>query len=151
MSRSYFQPKIKRHEDIQDVVCVKNGNNIFLNLTIPHKPGAVPSAPSNAEFFQVRREGLLNGPASNYSLSVVRFTIPTVNIPIQICPIDPQLYTALPTNRNINQSSYGIQIEWDGNFYSVPLQWITQNLESRVPNPEDVENKLANFYESGFG
>jgi hypothetical protein len=137
---------VKRHENLPEVVCVKNGNNTYLNITIPHIEDDEKYSPSDAKFFQVRGEGLLRSPASNYMVSVVRFSIPTTNVPIQTIPIDEQKYQTNPALRDINRTAYGIRVEWDGHAYSVPLEWITQSESTEVPEPTDVGKDLTRFF-----
>lgn len=129
--------KLRKHQNLPEILCVKNGNNVYLNVDIPHNDSqSVRGSPTEANFFQVRGEGLLQAPASNYTMSVVRFSIPTSLIPLQLFPID------IDTNTNIDTSIYGVSIVWGAFSYQIPLQWITQ--DAIAPVPPNVGAELVN-------
>jgi len=121
-------------------------DNIYYNMTIPHNDGTNPDgSPSNARFFQVRSEPLLKAPASEYSVSIVRYSIPTSEIPIQIVPIEQA-----PANVLINKTTYGLSVKWNGNNYSYPVLWRTQSPSANVPvqtiTGNNINTQFAEYY-----
>ena len=68
---------------------------------------------------------------NEYTLSVVRFTIPTVNIPIKYFPV---IYN--PANpSDINYSAYSISLKYNNITYTKHLEWKTQVDYVQLPQP----------------
>jgi hypothetical protein len=108
-----------------------SGNKIYFNVNLTNDiTKSVRGSPTPAIFEQTRTEAIVDNP-SKYNLSVVRFTIPTVNIPIKFFPV---IYNpADPTA--INYSAYSITLRHNNIDYIEHLTWVTQNPGAQLPNP----------------
>lgn len=117
--------------------------HIYYNVSIPHNEiESINGEPTKAIYFEVRSEALLKEPASNYSLSVIRMSIPMDRVPLSIFPIDI-------LQPNINQSIYTISIKWAGFLHKVPVIWNTSNSYAIVPPTiTDVKKLIYSEYYS---
>jgi len=124
----------------------------YYDITIRNFFDTNPSkSPIEASFSETREQALFNDAPKKYNLSVVRFTVPTVEIPIQIVPIKYDVLN--PTN--INKTYLSICFKYLGIVYTQSIEWTTQAgfadtafIPPPLPNgsypPNFIKNK--NFY-----
>lgn len=79
-----------------------------------------------AVFVDNRRSALLPGPPSDWILSVTRFTLPSMRIPVQLFPT---------IDTTINVSPYAVALRWNGNVVVVPLIWTPEASPDTVRYP----------------
>lgn len=122
----------------------------YYNVSIPHNDKlSIRGSPTPAVFNTVRNQKLLQKPANQYNMSVVRFTIPTTFIPIQYFPVIQN-----PNNINdVNYSLYAITLSYLGNDYTEHLEWIPQDNDTILPSPPttstfnlNVNPEYAKYY-----
>ena len=102
-------------------------DNVYYNVNIPHDDNiSINGSPTPANYFEIRGTPLLPCPAEDYTLSVVRFSVPTSEIPIQIVPVDI-------SQPDINKLLYSITLTWNGNEHQEYLTWDTANNYAEVP------------------
>ena len=106
-----------------------NGDKVYYNITIaPDGENSLSGEPVPAEYSDVRTTPIFYEQPDHFTLSVVRFSIPTSEIPLQIFPVDLN-----PPNVNINQGLPSVTLEWN----NIPRQrftsWITQRPNSLIP------------------
>ena len=114
-----------------------NADNIYYNVNIPYSGNILGGEATPAEFFETRTEPLLGGRASDYSMSIIRFKVPTCQIPVQIVPILPQ------PNVDVNKTTYSITLSWNGFDRQVYLVWDTEDLTANIP-PATLTDKTIN-------
>ena len=95
-------------------------NNIYTNPNASLFP---------ANFQETRDQPLFEDAPSKYCLSVLRFSIPTDNIPYQIVPV---IYDSVDTN-NPNNTIYSITMKYNGIYYTQNIQWVSQY--ANIPTP----------------
>ena len=100
-----------------------------------------------AIFQETRDQPLFNDLPKKYCMSVVRFSVPTGNIPYQIMPV---MYdTSNPTNPN--KTIYSITMLFRGIYYRQHIQWTTQNATVPIPAPPTIlggpKYKTYEYYE----
>jgi hypothetical protein len=65
-------------------------DRIYYNVSIPHNDAvSINGSPTPANYFEVRQNTLFDGSPKDYSMSVVRFTVPTAYIPLHFFPVIP--------------------------------------------------------------
>lgn len=106
-----------------------NGDKVYYNISIaPDGEDSLTGKPKLAEYSDVRTTPIFYEQPDHFTLSVVRFSIPTSEIPLQIFPVDLN-----PPNININQGLPSVTLEWN----NIPRQrfttWITQRPGAIVP------------------
>ena len=106
-----------------------NGDKVYYNITIaPDGENSLSGEPVPAEYSDVRTTPIFYEQPDHFTLSVVRFSIPTSEIPLQIFPVDLN-----PPNVNINQGLPSVTLVWN----NIPRQrfttWITQRPNSLIP------------------
>jgi hypothetical protein len=110
----------------------KRKNRVYYNISIPHNDIiSVNSNPTPASFSEARDAPLFYGAPKDWSMSVVRFTVPTQYIPIQYFPVEADPITPA----NPNKSIYSITLSYNGNDFQQYLEWETQNDGVPVPPP----------------
>jgi hypothetical protein len=126
----------------------KSKQRIYYNVSIPHNDLlSVGGSPTAAKFSEARDEPLFNGKPCDWNMSVVRFSIPTSYIPIQIFPVQEDLANPL----NPNKSIYSITLTYLGVDYIQHLEWETQVKDIAVPPPptgfngRDLQYNPQNF------
>lgn len=113
----------------------KAKKRFYYNVSIPHDDKiSVNDSPTPAVFSEARDQPLFEGAPKNYTMSVVRFTIPTAYIPIQFFPV--QYDTTTPTNPN--KSLYSITLSYNGNDFRQFIQWETQDEGVPIPPPPAI-------------
>jgi len=124
-----------QHEQKDPVWVEKSGDNIYFNATISNRnPDKLPI---NAFFHEIRDTPLFEGPPTDYTMSVIRFTIPTELVPIQLFPVKPT---------SINESINSISLEWNGFVEQKFLQWEPQDKTARVPTAAGHYNDFLEYY-----
>lgn len=106
-----------------------NGNKVYYNVNIsPDGEHALSGEPILAEYTDVRTTPIFYETPHHFTLSVVRFSIPTSEIPLQIFPVDLNA-----PNFDINRGLPSVTLEWN----NIPRQefttWITQRPNSPIP------------------
>lgn len=142
MSRAFAGGQFANEEKKEDdsTLIKKPGDFTYYDVSIPHNDFIQNSgSPTPATFFQVRAEPLFNGKPSDYNMSIVRFTVPTQIIPIQIFPIRPA------PNTNINLSAYSVTLKFGAFTEQVYLIWNPEDLTAPVP-PSTSVNFVNNRY-----
>lgn len=127
-----------------DGIIKSDCDNVYYNISIPHDDNiAINGSPTPADYFEIRGTPLLPCPAENYTMSVVRFSIPTSEIPIQIVPVDISL-----SNADINKLLYSVTLKWGAFEHQVFLQWIPTNNYAEVPQTPQLAQdiKYAPYY-----
>jgi len=106
-------------------------NKIYFNVNLHNdSTKSIRGSPTPAIFEQTRTEAIVENP-NDYTLSVVRFTIPTVNIPIKYFPV---IYN--PANpSDINYSAYSVSLKYNNITYTKHLEWKTQVDYVQLPQP----------------
>jgi hypothetical protein len=117
----------------------KPGEQIYYNISIPHN--STDGSPSVAEFSEIRSTPLFYGRPKDFTLAVVRFNIPTSEIPIQIIPIDKQ--STYPAPDPLLISLYTITLQLGPNIQQVPILWESQRPLAQAPILLDNVNGLA--------
>ena len=97
-------------------------NNIFTNPSGALFP---------AIFEETREQPLFSDAPSKYTLSVVRFSFPTGNIPIQIVPV---VYDSVNPS-NPNNTIYSISMKYNNIIYTQNIQWVSQDQSVATPTP----------------
>jgi hypothetical protein len=110
----------------------KCGHQVYYNVTIAHDDAA-GDQPTDAKFQEVRSDQLFDGPPCDYYMSVVRFTVPSSYIPLQIFPIQPY------PNTDPNRSTYSVTLSFGGTDKQVFLQWSPQNTYIPTPPPPQFD------------
>lgn len=123
-------------------------DNVYLNVNIPHNDSlSVNGSPTIANFFQIRNEKLFDLPPKMYSMSVVRFTIPTGYIPLTIMPV-----TINPSNVNDpNYSIYSVTLSYNGYDSTTNLIYKPQNTyidipPAPLPGDNPIRFKYIDYY-----
>lgn len=113
------------------------GDNIYYNVSIPHDDSvSIGGSPTPARFHAVRSTPLFYDAPENYTMSIIRFTVPSTFIPIQIFPIQTgQL--------NINLSTYSVSASYLGVTYQQYLIWTPQS-SITPPTPQPVTRQFQN-------
>jgi hypothetical protein len=115
---------------------IKNPDDrYYLNVRIPYSPDSTGFSP--ARFQQQFTQPIIDVP-DDYYLSIVRFSIPTQNIPILIPEIQP-----FP-NTNINNTVYSVTLRYSGNDYQEFVQFVTETPNAPQPNPITASNPNPN-------
>lgn len=110
--------------------CAKR--KVYYNVSIPHNDLlSVGGSPTPARFEETRDEPLFRGRPCDWYMSVIRFTIPTTYIPIQIFPVEEDPVT--PSNPN--KSIYSITLSYNGSDFQEYLEWETQVTAVPIPPP----------------
>jgi hypothetical protein len=107
-----------------------NDDRVYYNVTMPYKPDVNGLSP--AVFQQELYEPLIHKPDDWY-LSIIRFTIPTLDIPIFIPEIQP-----FP-NVNLLNTAYSVELTYNGNSSG---QTFVQYISSQ-PNAQQSEPLTA--------
>ena len=115
------------------------GDNIYYNVSIPHDDNAsIGGSPTPARFHTVRSTPLFYDAPENYTMSIIRFTVPSTFIPIQIFPIQNG-------QTDINLSTYSVSASYLGVTYQQYLIWTPQS--STTPPPiQPVSRKMQTQY-----
>jgi hypothetical protein len=107
-------------------------DRIYYNVIIPHNDAvSINGSPTVATFSEVRSDSLFDGEPKDYSMSVVRFTIPTQYIPLLIFPV-------IPNPGNPSDPNYGLQsvtLSYNNIDFKTNLIFIPQNQFAQVPSP----------------
>lgn len=115
-------------------------DRIYYNITIPHNDDlSINGSPTKAVFSEVRSDNLFEGAPEDYNMSVVRFTVPSLYIPLLIFPVIPN--PGDPTDPN-----YGLQavtLSYNGVDFKTNLQYIPQY--TSVPVPPAPTSTLDSF------
>ncbi len=122
-----------------------NGN-VYFNINIPNNASLQISPPATpAQFFEVRSDSIISGKPSDYTLSIVRASIPTATIPIKVIEI-----IQAPTNTDINKTVYSITLSWNGFDSQQNIIWISQSAVAQVPqdtiSTSHVNAKYVEYY-----
>lgn len=105
---------------------------VYYNISIPHNDLiSNGGSPTPAVFEEVRDEPLFKGRPCEWTMSVIRFTIPTSYIPIMYFPVQEDTLTPL----NPNKSIFSITLSYNGNDFRQFLEWIPQVKSVPVPPP----------------
>lgn len=116
------------------VVSENKGERIYYNVTIPHNDETTFfGRPTLAAFYQTRDQPLFPGPPSDYYLSVVRFTLPTATVPIQI--VSTVVNPVIPSDPNYMQET--VTLSYLGNDYQTHMIYVTSDLQVPTPGPPD--------------
>lgn len=110
-----------------------NGN-VYYDISIPNKnlfSDIIPAEP--ATFFEVRTSSILTGKPREYTMAVVRASIPTSTIPLKLIEIEPSPPLPAPVSSNINDTAYTVTLSWNGLNSVQRIIWITQSPNARVP------------------
>jgi hypothetical protein len=120
---------------LNKVEIVNNKKRYYYDINIPNNITTNPSNTQvNAIFSETRDQPLFDEPPENFILSVVRFTVPSSTIPIQIIQVIPDLIN--PTNPN--KMTYSVSLKYLGNIYTQNLEWIPQDLGVPIPQPPQI-------------
>lgn len=115
------------------------GEYTYYDVVIPHNDFIQNSgSPTPANFFQVRAEPLFSGKPSDYNMSIVRFTVPTQIIPIQIFPVRP-----VP-NTLINLSPYSVTLKFGAFTRQEYIIWNPEDLTAPVPPSPNLSLNYIN-------
>jgi len=107
-------------------------DRLYYNVSIPHNDvQSINGSPTEANFFEVRSNNLFDAPPDEYSMSVVRFTIPTQYIPLTIMPVTVNPSDA--TDRNY--SIYSVTLSYGGSDFTQHIEYIPQAASQPVPPP----------------
>ncbi|ACF17002.1 V18 [Sputnik virophage] len=102
-------------------------DTVYYDILIPFKPNDQGFSPA---IFQAQlTQPIVHNP-SEYFLSVVRFSIPTQNIPLTIPQIQPY------PNTNVNNTIYSVSIGYNGTYSSQNFVQFDPSLTSpNIPAP----------------
>ena len=114
---------------------LKRKKRVYYNVSIPHDDRvSVNGSPTPATFSEVRDEAIFQGAPKDWTMSVVRFSVPTAYIPIQFFPV---VYDSVnPTNPN--KSPYSITLSYNGNDFQEFIQWESQDKAVPIPPPPGI-------------
>lgn len=127
---------------VKDAQSVSSSDDrIYYNVVMPYRPTVMNTSPMIYQ--EELSQALLTNP-SDYYLSIVRFTIPTQNIPIFIAQVRP-----FP-NTDLNSLIYSVTLTWNG-FTSGQtfLQYLTTSpnaLQSRPLTMDHPEADKTPYY-----
>lgn len=123
---------------------INNCDNVYYNVIIPHDDNVSTNGePTPANYFEIRGTSILPCDAEDYTISVVRFSVPSSEIPIQIVPVDTD-----PLNTDINKLLYTVTLEWGAFVHRKPVIWETALNYAPVPHTpsEGQEDRYAPYY-----
>jgi len=107
-------------------------DRIYYNISIPHNDElSTNGSPTAAIFEEVRSEALFNDFPKDFSMSVVRFTIPTAYIPLHYFPVIPN-----PNDLTMTDPNYGLNsvtLSYNGSDFQTHVIYKPQNLWATVP------------------
>lgn len=121
-----------------------NCDNVYYNIIIPHDDNISKNGePTPANYFEIRGTSILPCDAEDYTLSVVRFSVPASLIPIQIVPVDIS-----PANNDINKLLYSVTLSWNGFNRQEHVIWESAINYAPVPqNPQEAQaDRYAPYY-----
>ncbi len=130
----------------------REAEQIYFNISIPHNDAiSVNGSPTPAVFQEVRSQPLFDEPPNKYKMSVIRFTVPTAYIPLQLVPIQQW------PNTDINLTTYSVTLSYGGSDYQTFLNYIPQNtylplppapLGSTATGPleGEIRNRYSDYY-----
>lgn len=119
---------------VNSVVSEKSGDVVYFNVNFRNdNPDYIPR---EMKFSETRTTPLLPGNTQDYIMSVVKFDIPTDQIPIQIFPT---------LDGSLNDSDYTVTISWNGFDRRVRLVWSTQDDLATIPSPP-YSSSQKSFY-----
>ena len=102
----------------------------YYNVSIANNE--LSSSYTYASYKDVLNQQLINDP-SKYYLSVLRFQIPTADIPILIPEIEPW------PNTDVNKTVYKVTLEYNNVVATSDVMFIT-NVPNSIPRPIDINN-----------
>ena len=119
-------------------------SKIYYNVSIAHDDQvSVNSRPTEAVFREVRSQGILSEDAKNYTMSVIRFSIPTTLIPIFYMGIYRGVLNG-PVNTNINLTTLSITLETvelkNNPKFQEFIIWNTEDKTAQVPPTVPISN-----------
>lgn len=115
-------------------------DRIYYNVSIAHNDAlSINGSPTQASFTEVRSEELFTGNPKDYSLSVVRFTIPTGLIPLLVFPVIEN--PGNPADRNFGQ--YAVSLVYNNVVFKSNLIYIPQDNTASVPSSLPNNTKLT--------
>jgi len=100
-------------------------DNVYLNVVFNSNPNLLVTP---ATYSEAKTTPIVNK-ASDYYLSVIRFTIPLSSIPIFIMPVIPFTNNTGPVPPNSNTTPFTIAIQYQGVSYSQTIQYVPDNME----------------------
>ena len=110
-----------------------NDDRIYYNISIKGEKGT-----SIASYQEDRTKAILENP-SDYYLTISRFSIPAIDIPIFIADIEPN-----QPDRDLTR--YIFSIKYNGFTYSIPVTWETQSLLAPIPPPPIPKQVVNSTY-----
>jgi hypothetical protein len=121
----------------------KSSGHVYYNVSIPNSSGfssfTTQPPPTPALFQEVRDQAIITNP-NDYLLSVVRFSVPTSLIPLQIMPI-------IPNQLDPNLSTYRVTLTYLGSSYGFSVIYIPTDVSISVPPaPGPTENPIRSKY-----
>lgn len=124
---------------------MRNGN-VYLNINIPNNASLEVSPPATpAQFFEVRADAVISGRPCDYTLSIVRASVPTATIPVKVIEI-----LQAPGNTDINKTVYSITLSWNGFDSQQYIIWIPQSSVAQAPpatiSTSHVNPKFVEYY-----
>jgi hypothetical protein len=118
-----------------------NSDHVYLNIAIPHNDAlSVNGSPTLATFTNNYSQPIISNPLE-YEMSIVRFSLPGGDLPIQICPIQPY------PNTDPNLTVYGVALSYG--TYTTPVQYleyVPNNTLTIPPAPAAGEGVVRNQY-----
>lgn len=115
-------------------------SKIYYNVAISHNDQiSVNSRPTEAIFREVRSQGILPDDAKNYTLSVIRFSVPTTLIPIFYVNVYRGILNQ-PVNTNINLLTMSITLEINNQKFQQFLIWNTEDETAPIPPFVPISN-----------
>lgn len=122
------------------------GDNVYYNISIPHNDlTQVDGSPTPANYFESRTQALFPDSPSDYTMSIVRFTVPAQQIPIRIFPIDSFQNAASAGGVDINLSNSSVTLEWTTFEHQVFLEWNTEDDTATIPTPVETAPGVWNL------
>lgn len=139
--RRRIQDNIIRHQVRKPFRLEYAGDNIYVNIQIDANPEVTLT---EADYTVTRTETIISNP-SDYYVSIIRFDVPGLSIPLHIMPVEPN--PADPTD--VNYSQYVVSLEYDGNTETVHLNYVSDsiiNSSNIVPPTSDTQQDLSPYY-----
>lgn len=106
---------------------------VYYNTTIQHNPNYRRDEPSPANTFDTRTDIVLQDPTKYYG-SIMRFSIPAINIPISIWPI-------LKFQPDINKSIYSFSMVYGENVVQEYINYFPTNSTATIPQSPVGKNQ----------
>jgi len=96
-------------------------------------------------YYEQRSASILDSPANQYYMSIIRFQLQTADLPIFQFKVDTS-----DGNTNINRGVYTFTAMWKGSRlhqYTHPIIWAPEDLSASVPTSiDDLRNKDEYYY-----